>query len=118
MSKMAVRADGAMVPCIMLSHLELGHINKNDLKEIWQNHPQFERLRQRRNIPLGDFNFCKDCEYIPYCAGSCPALAYTLLGKENHPSPDTCLRKFLQEGGRLPDENLLSSSVKRCERQQ
>ena len=107
MNKMAVRADGVMVPCIQLSHMELGRINEDDLREVWQNHPQLKHLRERRTIPLSDFEFCKGCDYIPYCTGSCPALASTILGKENHPSPDACLKRFL-EGGRLPDENLVS----------
>ncbi len=110
MNKMSVRADGVMVPCIMLSHLDMGRINNDSLREIWQNHPKLKQLRQRRNIPLSDFKFCKDCDYIPYCTGNCPALAYTLLGKVNHPSPDACLRKFLQEGGRLPQKSLAVSS--------
>ena len=105
MTKLAVRADGVIVPCIQMSHIELGRINRDDLHEVWENHPELKRLRERRNIPLSDFEFCKGCDYIPYCTGNCPALAYTILGEENHPSPDACLRKFLEEGGRLPDEN-------------
>jgi len=113
MSKMAVRADGVVVPCTQLNHMELGHINEDDLREIWQNHPQLERLRERGTIALCDFDFCTDCDYIPYCTGSCPALTYTILGEENHPSPDACLKRFLEEGGRLPDESLMSSSGNR-----
>jgi len=112
--KMAVRADGVMVPCNQLSHIELGHISEHNLREIWQNHPQLGRLRDRCTTPLADFEFCKGCNYIPYCTGSCPALASTILGKENHPSPDACLKRFLEEGGRLPDESVASSSGNRC----
>ena len=108
MNKMAVRADGVMVPCNQLNHIELGRINEDDLREVWQNHPQLKRLRERRTISLSDFEFCKECDYIPYCTGNCPALASTMLGEENHPSPDACLKRFLEEGGRLPDENLVS----------
>ena len=104
MSKIAVRADGMMVPCIQMCHIELGRINEDDLTEIWQNHPELKRLRERCTIPLSDFEFCKGCPYIEYCTGNCPALAYTILGEENHPSPDACLRRFLEEGGRLPKE--------------
>ena len=104
MSKIAVRADGVMVPCGQMSHIELGRINVDELREVWQNHPELERLRERRNIPLSDFEFCKGCDYIPYCTGNCPALAYTIFGEENHPSPDACLRRFLEEGGRLPED--------------
>ena len=102
MTKMAIRADGVMVPCTHLSHIELGRINRDSLMEVWQHHPELVRLRERRKIPLGEFQFCEECRYIPYCTGNCPALAYTLLGKEDHPSPDACLKRFLEAGGRLP----------------
>lgn len=107
MNKIAVRADGVMVPCIQISHIELGRINKDNLQEIWQNHSKLKNLRERCNIPLSDFEYCKDCDYINYCTGNCPAIAYTILNKVNHPSPDTCLKRFLQQGGKLPDESLL-----------
>ncbi len=102
-SKMAVRADGIMVPCPQVSHMELGRINRDDLGDVWQNSPLLARLRERRDIRLDDFEFCRGCDYIPYCRGSCPALAYTIVGEENHPSPDACLKRFLEAGGRLPD---------------
>ena len=101
--KMAVRADGVMVPCNQLAHLELGRINRDSLREVWQRHPELQRMRERRQTPLSDFPFCHGCPYLPYCPGGCPALAYSLLGKENHPSPDSCLWRYLQAGGRLPD---------------
>lgn len=103
MDSIAVRADGVMVPCSQMPHLELGKINRDNLKDIWQNHPELIKLRQRSSIPLSSFEFCKGCQYINYCTGNCPAIAYTLCGEINHPSPDACLRKFLAEGGRLPE---------------
>lgn len=111
MNKMAVRADGVMVPCNQISHIELGRINQDDLKDVWQNHPELKRLRERRNIPLSDLEFCRGCDYINYCAGGCPAPAYTIVGDEYHPSPDSCLREFLGAGGRLPSEELLPQMV-------
>ncbi len=102
MRKMAVRADGVMIPCNQMSHIELGRINVDGLQDVWLNHPEFKKLRERREIPLSDFEFCKGCVYLPYCTGNCPALAYTIMGMENHPSPDACLKKFLEAGGRLP----------------
>ena len=107
MKTIAVRADGVMVPCIQLSHMELGRINKDDLGDIWRNHPELTRLRDRHDILLSDFEFCQGCDYIPYCTGNCPALAYFMTGHENHPSPDACLKRFFEDGGRLPDEDLL-----------
>ena len=103
MSKMAVRADGVMTPCTQMSHIELGRINRDDLIEVWQRHPELKRLRERRAIPLSTFEFCRGCAYIPYCTGNCPALAYTSLKKDNHPSPDACLKRFLEAGGKIPE---------------
>jgi SynChlorMet cassette radical SAM/SPASM protein ScmE len=99
---LALRADGIMIPCVQLSHIELGKINRDDLKEIWQNHPELSRLRTRDRIPLNTFSFCQDCVYIPYCTGNCPALSYTILGRDDHPSPDACLKRFFEAGGKLP----------------
>ncbi len=107
MSKLAVRADGVIVPCNQIGHIELGRINQDDLREVWQDHPELSKLRERRNIPLGDFEFCRGCDYINYCTGGCPALAYNLTGNEDHPDPDSCLRRYLDKGGKLPDEELL-----------
>ncbi|MEJ2363926.1 MAG: SynChlorMet cassette radical SAM/SPASM protein ScmE [Deltaproteobacteria bacterium] len=103
MNTLAVRADGVMVPCGQMSHINLCRINRVNLREEWQEHPGLNRLRERHKIPLSNFEFCQGCEYINYCTGNCPATAYTILGKENHPSPDACLRRFLEAGGRLPE---------------
>jgi len=103
MSQIAVRADGVMVPCIQMSHIALGRINMDDLQEVWQEHPKLRELRRRHKIPLSNFEFCQGCDYINYCTGNCPALAYTIIGIENHPSPDACLKRFLEAGGRLPE---------------
>jgi SynChlorMet cassette radical SAM/SPASM protein ScmE len=100
-NKIAIRADGAIVPCNMLPHIELGRINQDSLQEVWQQAPALNELRTRHIIPLTEFDFCDGCPYIPYCTGNCPALAYTLTGQVNHPSPDACLRRFLEDGGTL-----------------
>ncbi len=106
MTKLAVRADGVIVPCNQISHVELGRINRDSLTEIWHHHPELKRLRERHQIPLDSFEFCRGCAYIPYCRGGCPATAYTFMGTDESPSPDSCLRQFLTAGGRLPDKKL------------
>ncbi len=106
MQTVAVRADGYIVPCSQLPHLILGRINQDDLGEVWRRHPELQSLRKRSLISLEDFPFCRDCPYISYCTGNCPAIAYTLTGIINHPSPDACLRQFLKQGGRLPNEGV------------
>lgn len=100
-NKISVRADGGIVPCNMLEHIELGRINRDSLAEVWQFSPALNQLRNRHAIPLTSFEFCDGCSYIPYCTGNCPGLAYTLTGIVDHPSPDACLRRFLQTGGVL-----------------
>ena len=114
MSKIAVRADGVMVPCGQMSHIELGQINRDDLRDVWQNHPELKRIRERNKIPLSSFKFCHGCEYINYCTGNCPALAYNIVNNDSHPSPDSCLRRFLKDGGSIPDEKLLVASNDKC----
>ena len=103
MTKIAVRADGVMVPCGLIPGMELGRINQDDLGEVWRNHSELNRFRNRRSIPLSDFEYCRGCIYMNYCTGSCPALAFTLLNDPYQPSPDACLKKYLEEGGRLPE---------------
>lgn len=99
----AVRADGMFIPCVQLGHMTLGRITRDSLVEVWQHHPQLTALRERDRIPLHQFPFCRDCPYLPFCTGNCPATAYTITGEVNHPSPDACLRSFLKRGGRLPE---------------
>ena len=101
--KMAVRADGIIIPCSHLSQMEMGQINQVDLTEVWQNHPHLQTLRDRREIPLSSFEHCQGCDYIPFCTGNCPGIAYNTMGTVNHPCPQACLRNFLNNGGRLPN---------------
>jgi SynChlorMet cassette radical SAM/SPASM protein ScmE len=102
-SKIAVRADGVIIPCCMLPHIELGRINSDSLVDVWQLDPDLNKLRQRHNTSLTTFGFCDNCVYLSYCTGNCPGLAYTLTGEVDHPSPDGCLRSFLESGGMLPE---------------
>jgi SynChlorMet cassette radical SAM/SPASM protein ScmE len=104
MNAIGVRADGVIVPCLLMGHIELGRINKDDLQEVWLHSAEMNRLRERRAIPLTEFEFCKGCDYINYCTGNCPAASYNILKTDEHPSPDSCLRRFLEDGGKLPED--------------
>jgi SynChlorMet cassette radical SAM/SPASM protein ScmE len=103
MSQLAVRADGVFVPCGQIPHVELGRINRENLREVWRDHPELNKLRERNLIRLDSFEFCKGCDYLNYCTGSCPALAYNMVRDLYHPSPSDCFRRFLEEGGSLPN---------------
>jgi SynChlorMet cassette radical SAM/SPASM protein ScmE len=93
-SKMAVRADGAYVPCIMLPQMVLGHVGKDSLEEVWRNAKQFNNLRQRTSIPLRSFDECRECEYLDTCTGNCPGTALSLSQDPNRPSAEACLNRF------------------------
>lgn len=101
-SKLAVRSDGHIVPCLMLAHLDLGRIGVDSLLDVWRHSKELQTLRDRRSIALSEFAFCVGCPYVPYCTGNCPGLAFSILGKVDHPSPDACLNRFLAAGGKLP----------------
>lgn len=100
-SKLAVRPDGTYVPCNMLSHIELGRINRDRLVDLWQNHGDLASLRDRYKIPLSRFPECADCPWQLTCTGNCPAGRYTRTGDVFAPNMDECLRRFLERGGRF-----------------
>ena len=95
--RVAVRADGAYVPCVMLPQIVLGHIGRDSLEEVWRNSPQFNALRERVNVSLENFEECRGCEYIQSCTGNCAGTSLSLLGNANRPSPEACLRRFKAE---------------------
>ena len=109
--KIAVRSDGVMIPCSMLPHMELGYINRDRFLDVWQKSSILNILRGRDRIPLKNFDYCNECGYTSYCTGNCPGLAYSLTGEVNGPSPDACLRRFLEDGGKLPGKHQLSGGV-------
>jgi SynChlorMet cassette radical SAM/SPASM protein ScmE len=101
--KVAVRADGVIVPCTMLAHMELGRINRDSFLDIWRRSPELNGLRERSEVSLDIFEECAGCGYRAWCTGNCPGLAHSLTGEVNRPSPDACLRRYLEDGGKLPD---------------
>jgi SynChlorMet cassette radical SAM/SPASM protein ScmE len=96
-SKLSILHDGTIVPCHLLSDLGLGNITSVSLEEVWSSHPTLSALRSRRKISMAQLDGCQTCEWVDYCNGSCPAMAYQLLGDFNLASPLDCYRKFLLE---------------------
>lgn len=101
-ARMGVRSDGTMIPCTLLPQLTLGRINRDPVRETWQKAAAMIAMRTRQNTTLEEMPHCAGCDYKPYCTGNCPALAFTLTGEVNAPSPDACLRDFLAAGGEIP----------------
>lgn len=94
---LAVRSDGAYIPCVMLPHLVLGRIGEAPLSEVWQNAGSLCRLRERREIALEEFEECLRCEWQSSCTGNCPGTAFTATGDVDRPCPSTCLKRFADE---------------------
>jgi SynChlorMet cassette radical SAM/SPASM protein ScmE len=104
-SKLSVTADGRYVPCIQMSEDVLGQVGEDTLVDVWQKSTELNGFRDRVEIPLGTLDSCKGCEYIPYCRGGCPATAQTITGSRDTAAPDSCLRNFLELGGKVPSMN-------------
>jgi SynChlorMet cassette radical SAM/SPASM protein ScmE len=94
-SSLAVRHDGTIVPCSMLSGMELGSINTDALEKIWKSHPALAALRERRTIPMNQVPGCENCPWAPYCSGGCPGLAFEMTGDVNRANPQDCYQRFL-----------------------
>lgn len=102
--ELGVRADGVIVPCNQISHIELGRINQDSLLHVWYAHQELIRLRSRSEKPLTNFEYCQDCDYVKLCSGGCPAMAHSVTGKDDVIAPEFCLKKFLEDGGKLPED--------------
>jgi SynChlorMet cassette radical SAM/SPASM protein ScmE len=102
LKSLSVRADGIIVPCSQMSHIELGLINQDSLLDVWYKHSELIRLRERNQKSLSDFESCKNCDYVKYCCGGCPAMAYYTEERDDCIAPSFCLKKFLEDGGKLP----------------
>lgn len=98
-NKLSVHHDGIITPCNMLTELKMGRINHDSLSHIWKNHDYLKKLKDRRSIPMTDVPGCEDCEWTPYCNGSCPGLAFELTGDVNQANPHDCYRNFIESTG-------------------
>ncbi|RLG28301.1 hypothetical protein DRN98_09740, partial [Methanosarcinales archaeon] len=94
-NKVGILHDGTIVPCHMLAEFKMGNVKKDNFIDIWQNHPILKDLRNRINIPLDSFKECMGCQYINYCTGGCPGVAYSLFGKYNYPNMYDCFKHYI-----------------------
>jgi len=92
--RLAVRADGAYVPCVMLPQMVLGHIGQDRLGEVWTKARLLEQMRRRVDIPLSRFETCADCDWQLSCTGNCPGTAFSMTGQIDVPCPESCLKRF------------------------
>jgi len=95
--KLAVRADGRYVPCVMLPTFTLGEIGRDSLSGVWQQAQALQSLRRRRDIALKDFTECRDCPWLASCTGNCPGMAFALTGTVDRPCPEGCLKNYVAQ---------------------
>lgn len=60
-----ITANGDVYPCAGWQAMVCGNIYKQSLKDIWENSPQFKKVRA---VTHGDFPQCINCEAKNYCA--------------------------------------------------
>ncbi|MBF0406081.1 MAG: SynChlorMet cassette radical SAM/SPASM protein ScmE [Candidatus Riflebacteria bacterium] len=101
-SRLFVRADGYYCICQQIPHSMLGKVGASSLKDAW-NHSEMQRMRKRKEISLRTFNECSECRFVHYCTGNCPAIAYNTCGDIYVPNPDSCLKRFLEAEGKVPN---------------
>ncbi len=73
---MAVDPDGNITPCAEMG-ISLGNIRKAPLKEVWETHDVFRKLRKRHTEIKGR---CRTCEYLERCGGGCRGGALRFYG--------------------------------------
>jgi len=78
-SSCAIRPDGALVLCPMLSEERYvaGNVLENQIEDLWVQSPVFTPLR---NHSVDDIAGCKTCEHKMSCAAGCKAKALFFNG--------------------------------------
>jgi SynChlorMet cassette radical SAM/SPASM protein ScmE len=97
-TKMAVLHDGTMVPCNMLPTLSMGVIGRNSMKDAWLHHPAINAVRYRRQIQIASLSSCRECPYIGFCTGGCPASVMSRQGRLYAADTASCLRTLSGNG--------------------
>ena len=60
-----ITENGDVYPCAGWQAMVCGNVNKQSLRNIWENSPQFKQVRA---VTQGDFPECLKCEARNYCA--------------------------------------------------
>ena len=78
--RLAVRADGAYIPCVMLPQLVLGWIGESPLADVWRDAEILNGLRERTRVALESFEECRGCDYWLSCTGNCAGERLVIAG--------------------------------------
>jgi len=99
--------NGALSICgigLVDDRLILGHAERDDLAELWRNHPLLRRIRTK--IPGALRGVCGNCVFSEICLGSCRAEAFFKASSLTAPNPfcESALSR-----GIFPENRLRSS---------
>lgn len=92
---LAVLHDGSLVPCIQIPEARLGKVGEVDIGAVWLTHATLRELRDRWQVRLASLDYCRGCQYIPFCHGGCPANAVAAFGTHLAPDPIHCMRRLI-----------------------
>jgi len=64
-SFICMSANGVFYPCPGWQGMPVGHADESDLRDLWENSPQLNKLR---NTTWSAFPECLQCEYFDFCS--------------------------------------------------
>jgi SynChlorMet cassette radical SAM/SPASM protein ScmE len=94
---LSILHDGTYVPCHQLPQIKLGTMGKDSLLNVWRCSSGLVELRKRHETALSSIPHCQKCNYIKYCTGGCPGVAYAITGDVNTINPRDCYRAYIGE---------------------
>jgi SynChlorMet cassette radical SAM/SPASM protein ScmE len=92
---LAILHDGSIVPCIQIPSVTLGKVGEVAIGDLWLANQTLHELRNRWEVKLESLEYCRDCKYIPFCHGGCPANAVASFGTHLAPDPIHCMRRLI-----------------------
>ncbi|MEM0372373.1 MAG: radical SAM protein [archaeon] len=87
-SKISVKPNGDISPCTNFFGLSLGNIKKDDIFEVFQNHPIMKEIRR---ATVDNIRECKKCPAKKRCGGGCRQRAFAMHGRFDAPDDVMCV---------------------------
>lgn len=79
---LALQPDGRITPCVYMPEVEIGHITRDRIADVWANNELLKSLAKHEGLG----GHCGVCEYAAVCGG-CRARAYAYFGDFKAPDP-------------------------------
>lgn len=107
--KLAIRADGAILPCNHLPELVLGSVRTDSIQDIWDRSPILEQLIRSVSRRTAEFRKCADCRFSLHCLPACPAAVSPDDADERANS--ACLKLYMEAAPDFDFEKMQWSMV-------